>query len=250
MPSCSATRRASSTSATEQQPESEAPPHSLRVAPTTVVAELLDQQRGGHRGVDPAGHGHQHPHRSQSRRRATASGHDREGTVDVVIGRGPTRGRTGCPSGPRSGRTPMAASTWLGSTAPLEQAAPADAAHPGLVEQDDQRLALDPGRYGGGGCPATRSAAGAGLDRAGHGAAAGRRPAGRAARPTRGRPSAGRSATVAPARRPCPPRRRRPGSRSAARAPVPRRASGRAARCPCRDDQRADPLRARRTCGR
>ena len=35
MPSCWATRRASSTSATEQQPESEGPPHSLSVAPTT-----------------------------------------------------------------------------------------------------------------------------------------------------------------------------------------------------------------------
>src|ERR1700728_911891 len=35
MPSCWATRRASSTSATEQHPESDGPPHSLRVAPTT-----------------------------------------------------------------------------------------------------------------------------------------------------------------------------------------------------------------------
>src|SRR5271155_4346915 len=35
MPSCCATRRASSTSATEQQPESEGPPQSLSVAPTT-----------------------------------------------------------------------------------------------------------------------------------------------------------------------------------------------------------------------
>src|SRR5688572_20433629 len=35
MPSCCATRRASSTSATEQQPESLDPPHSFIVAPTT-----------------------------------------------------------------------------------------------------------------------------------------------------------------------------------------------------------------------
>ncbi len=35
MSSCRATRRASSTSATEQQPLSEGPPHSLSVAPTT-----------------------------------------------------------------------------------------------------------------------------------------------------------------------------------------------------------------------
>src|ERR1017187_1824997 len=35
MPSCCATRRASSTSATEQQPESDCPPQSLSVAPTT-----------------------------------------------------------------------------------------------------------------------------------------------------------------------------------------------------------------------
>src|SRR4249920_1817725 len=35
MPSCAATRRASSTSATLQQPESDSPPHSLRVTPVT-----------------------------------------------------------------------------------------------------------------------------------------------------------------------------------------------------------------------
>ena len=61
IPSCWATRRASSTSATEQQPESDGPPQSFIVAPTTswpscsIRAAATDEST-------PAGHGDQDAH--------------------------------------------------------------------------------------------------------------------------------------------------------------------------------------------
>ena len=106
MPSWSATRRASSTSATEQQPESEAPPHSLRVAPTTRSA----------RGARPAGRRRptSRPLRTWPPGRAPAlvsqpgdqARDDGQGVVDLGVGGGrPQREADAAPGG-RRGRGP------------------------------------------------------------------------------------------------------------------------------------------------
>jgi hypothetical protein len=62
MPSIWATRRASSTSATEQQPESDTPPTASRWRPPR--RDRLDEQSGGHRRVDAATHRYEDFHRS------------------------------------------------------------------------------------------------------------------------------------------------------------------------------------------
>ena len=93
MSSCWATRRASSTSATLQQPVSLSPPHSRIVTPTTSWPSRA-QQRGGDRRVDAAAHRDEHLHRASPRRpgrasrsRPTAATTASSGGVDVGRGR-------------------------------------------------------------------------------------------------------------------------------------------------------------------
>ena len=71
MPSCCATRRASSTSATQQQPVSLSPPHSRIVTPTTSWP-CVEQQRGATDESTPPLIATQHLHRA--RRHALAAG--------------------------------------------------------------------------------------------------------------------------------------------------------------------------------
>ena len=140
----------------------------------------------------------------------------------------------------------MAASTCDGSMAPLAHDDAAEAHDAGLVEQAQQRLALDAVEARGEHEPATWSRGGApGLDHAG--------------RRRRRRPSASRSRrrrTRADRRRPAVgdrgPQRRRPGRRCrrrcgcrcGARAPGRRRSSRGVSRTPLADDERADALGA------
>ena len=151
MPSCWATRRASSTSATEQQPESDGPPHNFIVAPddlmALVVASAPPSPTSPLPPTWPPGRALPTPPYRQSGggpntghmaaalapvpplARATAAGttcRARSTSASVVV----------CPSvrrrAPRAcdGEYPIAKSTWLGSMAPLAQADPAEAATP------------------------------------------------------------------------------------------------------------------------
>src|SRR5664279_2770567 len=91
-PSWSATRRASSTSATEQQPESDAPPHSFRVAPTTWSRPYCSAARAAATEESTP------PDMATSTRIPSVSQlgdrgrHDSEGVADVRLGGGRPEG--------------------------------------------------------------------------------------------------------------------------------------------------------------
>ena len=135
MSSCWATRRASSTSATLQQPVSLSPPHSRIVTPTTSWPSRA-QQRGGDRRVDAAAHRDQHLHGvTASRGRALAQRGDGVARSPSTARRRRRRwscGRGVIRSAPAAQRrsTPIAASTCDGSIAPLAHADAADAHTP------------------------------------------------------------------------------------------------------------------------
>ena len=188
MPSCWATRRASSTSATEQQPASDVAAPQLHGDADDVVA-LVEQQGGGHRRVDAARHGDQDLHRPRPRHRpwvsrATAAGtalRARSTSASVVV----------VPSDRRRRAEGLASRDAHGGqhVGGLDGAARARRARrgadAGLVEEDQQRLGLDAGEAQ---VAVARglAAAVAGLDAAGDRRRAARRPGGRAGgRPAR-----------------------------------------------------------------
>ena len=159
IPSCWATRRASSTSATEQQPESDGPPHSLSVAPTTswpcstrsaaateesTPPDIATSTRMGpvchreHRDLPPAA-------RSRSGAAATTAGTTASGAGHVVLGRPVAQREPNAPAA-SSGATPMAARTWLGWSAPLAQDEPPETQMPSRPQGDQQLLAFDAGQ--------------------------------------------------------------------------------------------------------
>ena len=256
IPSCWATRRASSTSATEQQPESEGPPHSLRVAPTTSWPSR-HQERRGHRGVHPARHGHQHPHgqhsatapaaRRHASSRADRAGHHRQGPVDV--------GRGGAvPEGEADGAAGLGAGHPHGPqhVAGLEGAAGAGGAgrgaDPGLVEQHQQLLLVHPveaqvavARAAPAGGRRSRTAPGTARQQAVG------QPVAQAGHPGRPRPPAGARPAAGP--RPGPRRRPRRGCRSGAPAPGPRRRAAGRSGVPGADHERPGALGAAQLVG-
>ena len=85
MPSCAATRRASSTSLTLQQPLSLSPPHSLSVTPGDVVA-FVAQERRRDRRVDTAAHHHHDAAHARAQLLDDFGNHGKR-LVDVVGGR-------------------------------------------------------------------------------------------------------------------------------------------------------------------
>ena len=192
MPSCWATRRASSTSATEQQPESEGPPHSLSVAPTTSWPRSARSAAATEESTPPdmatstririlSGRATLNGPDPPSTRPRHGPRHHRQGPVDVGVGGGAAEGEPHGARGLGGPDAPWPRSTWLGSSAPLAHAEPGRGA-------DARR------RRGGRGAPLVRR----------------RRCAGGSARAGR-RGRAGRLST-APGRRP---RDRRPGGHGA-----------------------------------
>src|SRR5688500_17434654 len=99
MPSCWATRRASSTSATLQQPVSLAPPHSRMVTPTTSCPCCCRSAAATEESTPPdiatntftsdkaTGRPADHPPRSAAEL-GEGGGDRRDGVVDVGLGRG------------------------------------------------------------------------------------------------------------------------------------------------------------------
>ena len=146
MPSWSATRRASSTSATEQQPESDAPPHSFRVAPTTRSAAVAVGDAGRrpptsrHRRTWPPAPAWPSVSQLGDRARHDGQGH---GRCRVTGGGGPSEKRM--PVAASTASKPMArqARGWPRRRRSNRRRRPNG--HAGLVEQDDQRLALHAG---------------------------------------------------------------------------------------------------------
>src|ERR1700733_1130206 len=147
MPSCWATRRASSTSATEQDPESEAPPHSLSVAPGTswpcstrraaATEESTPPDIATRTRMDPVCHrGSAAP-----AQRSDDRGHHVEGAVDFCVG-----GRVPEREADRTGGQPGCDAHRGQHVARLERAAgtgrPAGDAHPLPAECHQQLLAL------------------------------------------------------------------------------------------------------------
>src|SRR5487761_2555152 len=92
MPSWLATRRASSTSATEQQPESDSPPHSLSVAPTTASVPWASAARAAATDESTP------PDMATRTRTGLVSqavgdvGKPGQGTGDILVGGGDTEG--------------------------------------------------------------------------------------------------------------------------------------------------------------
>ena len=137
MSSCWATRRASSTSATLQQPVSLSPPHSRIVTPTTVVPGR-EQARAGDGRVDAAAHRDHHlhveptppaPHLGSAQRGDGVDDHV-DGAVDVgrrCVVRPRVRRSAPCA---HARSTPIAARTCDGSIAPLAHADAAEAHTP------------------------------------------------------------------------------------------------------------------------
>ncbi len=147
MSSCWATRRASSTSATQQQPVSLSPPHSRIVTPSTSWPWSSSTAAATDESTPPliASRTFTSPPTSPARRRGGGPRSARRRR-----GRGRHRRRWWLwPSEKRiapiacSFATPIAASTCDGSIAPLAHAEAALAHTPCLVEQEEQRLALD-----------------------------------------------------------------------------------------------------------
>ena len=101
MPRRRATARASSTSATEQQPESDAPPHSLRVTPTTSWPASSERAR---------------PPRTSRPRRTSRPARARRASCRRSV-----RARALQPSGRRRARRPTAASTSAVGGGPAER---------------------------------------------------------------------------------------------------------------------------------
>ena len=209
--------------------------------------EPLGEQGGGHRGIDTSGHGHQHTHGLSLAAAATAPGttaRARSMSASVVVV-------------PSENRIPLAASSRPSPierqhVAGLDGAARAGGAgrhrHPGLVEQDDQGLALDTGETE--------------VEMAGD-LVCSRRPVSAAPATEASRPSPSRSRQrrhprhrLGPLRhrrptapRPWPRCRPRCGCRSAVHAPGPHRGSPE--RRECRAGRPARPYpSAHRTCGR
>src|SRR5687767_15519578 len=97
MPSWAATRRASSTSATLQHPESDSPPHSLRVTPVTSWPEATSRAAATDESTPPLmatstlmGSA---PLRDSARQQAARpGGDDGDGLVDLGFGGGPSHG--------------------------------------------------------------------------------------------------------------------------------------------------------------
>ena len=129
MPSWSATRRASSTSDTEQQPVSDSPPHSFMVTPTTswpcscssaAATEESTPPDMATSTLMPDGPSRRPKRRAAARpRRARRRGRRRRRrrwSTSRATGGGSRRRR-------RAG-TPMAASTWVGSCAPARTTTP------------------------------------------------------------------------------------------------------------------------------
>ena len=255
MPSCWATRRASSTSATEQQPGVAVAAPQLHGHADDLVA-----------GLDAAGRRPPTSRRRPTWRRARFTAARDAPTKRAAAARprpaprpGRRRRRRRCstspserrsePAGQRRGRRPWPPAR---ATAPWRRwrtTTPADAntlvaARAGTAAPRSRSRRCTRGTMPG---TVDRRPVGpgvdAGLDQAGHRAAAARRPAGRAARRPARRPrSARRSASRAAARhgRRCRPRW---ACRCAARAPGRRRPGGRPASTPVAHDQRADALR-------
>src|SRR5215831_7035552 len=159
MPSCSATRRASSTSATEQQPESDSPPQSLRVVPTTswpcstssaaATEESTPPDMATMTRTGPVCH-----RRSDRLTSANGSGgaqstrrcrHDGERPVDVVL-RGVVSERETNGTSRPCGRDAHGGEdvTWLEGTAGARRAA--GRADSPAGESDQQLLPIDPGQ--------------------------------------------------------------------------------------------------------
>ena len=148
MPRWSATRRASSTSLTEQHPVSLSPPHSLSVTPTTSWPSS-QQPGGGDRRVDPTGHGDEDrapsgrlPHAAArprpARRRARGRRRRRSSTSRATAAARPTP-TTGRP------RTPPARAR--GPSRPLAHDDPADAAMPASSSRNSSASLSTPGKH-------------------------------------------------------------------------------------------------------
>ena len=226
MPSCCATRRASSTSAhAAAAGVAVAAPQPHRHADDVVA--LLEQQRAGDRRVDPAAHRQQHLHqRRRQRRRRRDTGRRSTSTArsTSAIGGGAAERHPQARRRRRHASTPIAASTCEGSIAPLAHADAALAHTSALVEQVQQRLALDA-------VDAARAPTRPPCDRAARSRwTPSTRPASPSTRRSRSTPSAlvlgvalgvGQRPAPPPARR----SRRRCGCRCAARAPGRRRRS-------------------------
>ena len=147
MSSCWATRRASSTSATLQQPVSLSPPHRRIVTPTTSWPSRR-KQRGGDRRVDAAAHRDHHLHAAAAARpRARRSVR----TADVIaVDRAvDVGGRSSCARASGAARRrPIAVDAHRGEHVrrvhrPARARRRRRRADAGLVEQVQQRLALD-----------------------------------------------------------------------------------------------------------
>ncbi len=157
MPISSAARRASSTSDDAAAPGvALAAPQPHRHADDVVA--VAREQRGRDRRVDPAAHRHHDLHRRSpaiagrstgvaTRRTSRPRPSDRSTSARRRARRRPrswcARASAAAPRRVSAGSTPIAASTCECSIAPLAQADAAEAQTPGLVEQEQQRLALD-----------------------------------------------------------------------------------------------------------
>ena len=259
MPSASATRRASSTSLTEQQPESLSPPHSFRVTPTTSWP-CVAQQRGGDRRVDPARHHHEHPHGRRlatpsAAAGATAAGqHGSRRAVDVGVGGGPPEREPQRAARPARGARPWRPARATAPARRWRSDDPADAATPASSSRNSsasrstpakQRCTM-PGDLLDRSPPATRTRRTSGDRRV----QAGDEAVGAAPRPAStvavalGRAADGQRGGER--RR----RRRRRGCRCAARAPGRRRRSSGASGVPARARRARRCPSARRPCGR
>ncbi len=147
MPSRSATRRASSTSATEQQPESLSPPHNFIVTPVTSCPASSRSAAATEESTPPDIAEHDLRSAGVLTRLATGVGRRRPG-------RPPARDRhpRRCSSVRAVRRTdprmsasarPMATSTWESCWAPLGTRGCGRSVDTGLFEQEQQGLALD-----------------------------------------------------------------------------------------------------------
>jgi hypothetical protein len=144
IPSCWATRRASSTSATEQHPVSDGPPHSFMVAPTTSSPASTNRAAATDESTPPdmatSTRTGQTP-----RNRATAAGTATAArSISAAVVDGPRRqpeAGEGLVLGDTHGKQDRA-----GFHGAAGARRPCRSAHPGLIEQDQQSFALDPGK--------------------------------------------------------------------------------------------------------
>ena len=250
MPSCWATRRASSTSATLQQPVSLSPPHSRIVTPTTSWPSRASSAAATDESTPPlmatstfTARGR----RAAGAACATAAGIavTASSTSASVVVR-PSDSRSAPAAHVRS--TPIAASTCDGSIAPLAHADAADAHTPASSSRNSSASLSMPSMQ-----DVRRAGDLVGRARRSRGGRARRRRArrrgGRAARRRAATSVAALGVGRRAARRPWRRCRRRCGCRCAARAPARRRRSAGRGRRPRARRARRRPS-ARRTCGR